>query len=631
MNKLLNVDESALCIGILIGDREQISEEIEDNFKNSNLTHMLAVSGSHVTYIITAFASTLGKTNKKFTKIFTIIFLIFFMALTGYTASVIRACIMGILVLLASILYRKSDTINNLGISAFIILLINPYTITDLGFLLSYGGTIGIVLLNKLISSWVISIMHNIEKILFSQKKDKKTNRVSNKKISKLNISTIENKTIKSREKIIKKISKYIIDSFSITLSANLIIIPIMAYSFSTFSFTFWISNILAAPIMEIVTIFGFLVYFISIILFPLAKFLGLILNFLLSILLKIAEISSVIPGSSIYIKTPYLIECIIYYFFIALIINKNKVWNFLKSTEQFKKIKRNIPKILSVILVLILISNFVFHNLRKETKIYFIDVGQGDSTLIKTIQNKTILIDGGGSEFGSFDVGENILLPYLLDRRITKIDYIIISHFDSDHVEGLFAVLENLQVKNIIISKQGEESENLNKFKSIVETKNTNVLVVKKGDNIKIDKYSYIEVLFPTEQLIQENVLNNNSIVFKFNTIGLNMLFTGDIEEIAETRLIQMYSGTNILKSDILKVAHHGSKTSSTEKFLQLVSPKIALIGVGEDNNFGHPNEIVLERLRAYTSLIYRTDLNGEIIITTNGRRFRVDKQIQN
>ena len=212
MNKLLNVDESALCIGILIGDREQISEEIEDNFKNSNLTHMLAVSGSHVTYIITAFASTLGKTNKKFTKIFTIIFLIFFMALTGYTASVIRACIMGILVLLASILYRKSDTINNLGISAFIILLINPYTITDLGFLLSYGGTIGIVLLNKLISSWVISIMHNIEKILFSQKKDKKTNRVSNKKISKLNISTIENKTIKSREKIIKKISKYIIN-----------------------------------------------------------------------------------------------------------------------------------------------------------------------------------------------------------------------------------------------------------------------------------------------------------------------------------------------------------------------------------------------------------------------------------
>lgn len=595
MNKLLDVDEAALCAGILIGEREQISEEIEDDFKNSNLTHMLAVSGSHVTYIITAFASTLGKTNKKFTKIFTIIFLIFFMSLTGYTASVIRACIMGILVLLASILYRKSDTINNLGISAFIILLINPYTITDLGFLLSYGGTIGIVLLSKKINKFI--------ERLFSKENENKIN----------------------------KIVKYIIDSFSITLSANLIIIPIMAYSFSTFSFTFWISNILAAPIMEIVTIFGFLVYFISIILFPLAKFLGFILNFLLSILLKIAEISSIIPGSSIYIKTPYLIECVIYYFVIALIINKNKVWDFLKANAQFKKIKRNIQKILSIILILIFISNFVFHNVRKETKIYFIDVGQGDSTLIKTIQNKTILIDGGGSEFGTFDVGENILFPYLLDRRITKIDYIIISHFDSDHVEGLFAVLENLEVKNIIISKQGEESENLNKFKSIVETKDINIIIVKKGDYIKIDKYSYIEVLFPTEQLIQENVLNNNSIVFKFNTIGFNMLFTGDIEEIAETRLTQMYSGTNILKSDILKVAHHGSKTSSTEKFLQLVSPKIALIGVGEDNNFGHPNKMVLERLNEYTNLIYRTDLNGEIIITTNGEKIRIDRQIQN
>ena len=108
-------------------------------------------------------------------------------------------------------------------------------------------------------------------------------------------------------------------------------------------------------------------------------------------------------------------------------------------------------------------------------------------------------------------------------------------------------------------------------------------------------------------------------------------MLFTGDIEEIAETKLVQMFEGTNTLKSDILKVAHHGSKTSSTEKFLKLVSPKIALIGVGEDNNFGHPNTMVLERLSEYTNLIYRTDLNGEIMITTNGKKFRIDRQIQN
>ena len=593
MNEILNEDEAALCTGILIGIREQISEEIEDNFRKSNLTHMLAVSGSHITYIITVFANTLGKTNKKFTKGFTIVFLIFFMALTGFTASVIRACIMGILVLLASILNRKSDTINNIGISSLIILLINPYTITDLGFLLSYGGTIGIVALGGKINERVLLFINK-----FSRRKS----------------------ITKNKKSIFNLILKYILDSFSITLSANLIIIPIMAYSFSTFSFTFWISNILAAPIMEIVTIFGFLIYFISIIVFPLAKFLGIFLNVLLSILLKIAQISSLIPGSSIYIKTPYILECIIYYIIIAIGINKNKINEiillFNSKKTLISKIKRNIHKILALILIFLTVFNLIFSNISKKLTIYFVDVGQGDCTLIKTMQNKTVLVDGGGSEFGNFDVGENILLPYLLDRRIKKIDYIIISHFDSDHVGGLFAVMENLDIKNIVISKQGENSENFKKFKDIVEKKKINVIIVKKGDYIKIDKYSYLEILFPTEQLIQENVLNNNSIVFKFNTMGINMLFTGDIEEIAEKQLAQIYEGTSKLEADILKVAHHGSKTSSTEKFLELVSPKIALIGVGEDNNFGHPNSIVIDRLRKYTSMIYRTDKHGEIVL---------------
>ena len=138
INTILNKEESALCIGILIGDREAISEETETNFKNSNLTHMLAVSGSHITYIINGLALMLSKTGKRTSKIVTICILVFFMALTGFTASVIRACIMGILVLIASLIKRKSDTINNLGISSIIILVTNPYSINDVGFLLSY-------------------------------------------------------------------------------------------------------------------------------------------------------------------------------------------------------------------------------------------------------------------------------------------------------------------------------------------------------------------------------------------------------------------------------------------------------------------------------------------------------------
>ena len=260
MKKILNEKEAGLCIGILIGDRENISEDTEDNFKKSNLTHMLAVSGSHITYIITAFSNTIGKKQKKLSKIITIIFLLFFMALTGFTASVMRASIMGIILLIGSLIYRKPDTINNLGISSLIILIINPYFIKDIGFLLSYAGTIGIIFLGDLI----INIISKIPEHL-------KNNNTS--------IQTESNKE-SILKKIVYKLIKYLINSFSITIAANIMIIPIMAYSFSTISLTFWISNILAAPIMEIVTIFGFIVYFVSLIFSSLAEFLGIFLNF---------------------------------------------------------------------------------------------------------------------------------------------------------------------------------------------------------------------------------------------------------------------------------------------------------------------------------------------------------------
>ena len=598
INAILGKEEAALCIGILVGDREAISEETEDNFKKSNLTHMLAVSGSHITYIITALAVLLGRTGKKLTKIITIVILLFFMALTGFTSSVIRACIMGILVLIASMLHRKSDTINNLGLSSLIILLFNPYAIIDVGFLLSYGGTIGIVLLGD----------------------------------------RITNGLYKGENKIIR----CIIISFSITLSANLIIIPIMAYNFSTVSFTFWISNILAAPVMEIVTIFGFIVYFISIVFPLLAEFLGIFLGFLLDILLKIAEISSLIPGSSIYIKTPYVIECVIYYFIIYVIYNLDKIKNIIKESKYIQSFIKSIKKeahnkqknmvttsIVTIVLLVFVSTTISF--IPRPLKIYFVDVGQGDCTLIQTPTNKSILIDGGGSEFGNFDVGESILLPYLLDRRITTIDYMLISHADSDHISGLFAIIENLNVKNIIISKQGENSANLKTLNQLVKDKNIKITIAKNGDYIQIDKYSYLEILFPEDELIKDNVLNNNSIVAKFHYENFSMLFTGDIEEVAENRICEMYEDTNKLNATILKVAHHGSKTSSTQRFLELVNPKIAFIGVGENNKFGHPNDEVIERLKQYTNLIYRTDECGEISIIVNRRgRIKLNRYIE-
>ena len=528
-----------LLLAILLGDKKDLSEQIQINFKNSNLSHMLAVSGAHVSYIIIGLTyitqnSIMGKRKAR---VFCIFFLIIFMAITNFTPSVTRACIMAILTLVSEILYKKADIYTNISISALIILLYNPYSLLDLGFKLSFGGTIGIVIFMR-----------------FIKKKQEEP-----------------------------KLLNYIKQMALVSICANIIIIPIIMNNFNTVSLTFLVSNILASPILAIIVIVGFSIIIISIISHSLSNLLVFWLNPILNLLIKISSFCSKLPFAKILVVTPYIFNIIFYYTIILYLVNYNELKQFIKKKTVI---------LLSIILIL---SNFIFYILPQDLKIYFIDVGQGDSTLIVTPSKKTILIDGGGSE--SFDVGEKVLLPYLLDRRIRKIDYIMISHFDTDHCKGIFTVIENLKVKNIIISKQAEKSENYKKFKEIVANKKINIILVKAGDKIKIDKYIYFKILFPTEKLIMQNPLNNNSIVSQLNYKSFKMLFTGDIEEIAEKEILNLQKDK--LKSTILKVAHHGSNTSSTQEFINSVKPELALIGVGKNNTFGHPSECVVEKLR--------------------------------
>ena len=204
-------------------------------------------------------------------------------------------------------------------------------------------------------------------------------------------------------------------------------------------------------------------------------------------------------------------------------------------------------------------------------------------------------------------------MLEYLLDRQILEIDYALISHFDSDHCFNLIEVIENLKVSNILISKQTEETE---LFKKIIETarkQGVNIIIVEAGQTIKIDKEVTLKILWPTK--VSNNSMNENSIVAKLEYKNFSMLFTGDIGEKTENKLLEIYS-QNMLKSTILKVAHHGAKTSSNINFLNTVMPQIAIIGVGKNNKFGHPDESVIENLTKIKSKIFRTDINGEITI---------------
>ena len=187
---------------------------------------------------------------------------------------------------------------------------------------------------------------------------------------------------------------------------------------------------------------------------------------------------------------------------------------------------------------------------------------------------------------------------------------------------------MQEIKVNNIIIGKQYKSSENYEEFIKIVKEKKINVKIVEEGEKVSIEDNLYFDIIWPfSDNMISDNSINN-SLVCKLNYKNYSMLFTGDIEAIAEKAILKKYSkNLNILKSDILKVAHHGSKTSSITEFIEKIKPKYAIIGVGEDNKFGHPSDNTIQNLEKANIRIYRTDKMGEIEIKTNGKEIKINE----
>ena len=493
--KLLPEQEAELEQGILLGDTSDIESEIKDDFRECNLSHMLAVSGAHLSYLVLGINTVLSK--KAFgirrRKILSIIFILIFMAIVNMSPSVVRAGISTIIAIFATLIYRKQDTYTTISIALLLTLLNNPFAIFDVGLQLSYLATLSII-------------------IFYSKFTQKQFN---------------------------NKVKKYLYESAMLTLSANILILPITIYEFNTIPINSIISNLLAGPLLGICIILGMFTVILSTVCFPISKLIAFPLQIILKIISKM-------PFGNYTVKTPWFIVVFLTYAIIAtLIYNKKKI-----------------TKILTMVTLIIFIVMQVcaFINIDGKLKIYFIDVGQGDSMLVKTVNGKNILIDGGGSKDPDYDIGEKILVPYLLDRRIKTLDYVIISHFDEDHVGGILTVMQELKVKKAIIARQFENSNNYKKFIKLAQEKKIKVIVVEAGNVINIEKEIKLKVLWPdSKNKINENVLNNNSLVCKLEYKSFSIMLTGDIEEIAENAILTKYkNNAKILKANILKVAHH-------------------------------------------------------------------------
>lgn len=595
---LLPENSASLLKGILLGDCTDISSDVKENFKECNLSHMLAVSGAHLSYLIIGINIILSKKifGKRASKIITIFGIIIFMNITNMSPSIERAGVSSIICIIASLIHRKHDSINAVAIAVLCTVIKNPLSILNVGMQLSYAGTLSL--------------------LMFANGREENNSR----------------EIIGNSEKG-KNIKKYLVESIKVTLCANILIMPLTIYKFNTISLNFILANLVAGPLLGLSLILGLIMLVTSFISLNIAKFISFILNIILIILMKSTKLISQIPYSNITVITPYLISIVIIYTITFL------GYYIAKSPELRKKLKVNKKLIIKTIAIVLSITIIIVATLNvleeKKLKLYFVDVGQGDCTYLKTPSGKNILIDGGGnSDKEKYDVGKKVLLPYLLDRRVKKLDYIIVSHFDADHAQGLEAVIQNIKMKNIIVCKQASDSALYQEIMKLCKKKKVNIITVKRGQTIKVDKYVHFEILHPGDIMLDDGKggLNANAIVAKMYCTIKNktttIMFTGDIEEKAEEELVKIYGDK--LKADILKVAHHGSKTSSTAGFLKCVSPKIALIGVGKDNTFGHPNSGVLSRLEDINAKIYRTDKLGEITITISKNKTRIKTMIK-
>ncbi|MDI3310473.1 MAG: DNA internalization-related competence protein ComEC/Rec2, partial [Thermoanaerobacterium sp.] len=477
--------------------------------------------------------------------------------------SAVRADIMACMALIATSIGRDNDPINAISFAAVMILFFNPLMLFDIGFQLSFIATLSILLLYK-----------PIKDIL----------KVKNEKLR---------------------------DAFSVTVAAQVSTIPIIIYFFHSVSVISLLPNILIVPIVSVAVVLGFLSAILGLIYMPLSIPLNLINIPVVEIVLYLTKIFSKIPHASMSVSQPPVYMMLFYY--VALMLLPSNL------SRKFK------IKAISAMLVFLMTVFAINALVPKNLEITFLDVGQGDSTFLRAPDGKNILIDGGGRpeySSSSFDVGQDILMPFLLYKNATSLDAVFISHADYDHIGGILSILNDVDVKRIFIGKQVEDSENFKKLMDIARKKQIPVFQLSKGDAVEISGIKY-EVLSPGSDVIAENPINNNALVFKMIYKNVSILFTGDIEKEAENELLD-----DNISSDILKVPHHGSNTSSQKDFVDKVNPKISVIMVGK-NNYGQPDGEVVKYLESKSQL-FRTDKDGAIIVETNGTFIHIKKMIE-
>jgi len=564
--KLLHPPKTAALLkGLLLADRTDIDYEIKQTFMNSGVIHVLAVSGLHVGFISLILFFMFGRFEIKLRYIFTIVGVTLFLILTGGHPSVFRATIMAVVYLIAKLSNRSSNGFNSLAIAALIILSLNPYELFNPGFLLSFSAVLSILILYPIFES----------------------------KIKPLNLNIF---------------TKKILLFLAVSLAAQIGTLPFTIIYFNKLPLVSLLANLVVIPLIGIIVLIAILTLVMSVINFWLADVVATSNIMLIDFLYAFVEKVSSLNFAFINIFNFSFFDGIIFYSFLAFLVSA------------FYKLER---KIIFVILLFIsLLSLPIYFSLddenilpENELSIVTIDVGQGDAILVKFPNGKVGLIDAGNrSDY--FDNGERVIIPLLNKLGIDKLDYGFITHLDSDHYGGFVSLLQKSKVKEVYKTIGGGSSKDI-VLEDYLRKKNIKFSYFDRS-KISIGGCNLYFLNDTSDVDYRSLDINNKSGIIKLVFGKTSFLFVGDAGVKAEFQLVNKFD--NFLKSDVLKLGHHGSKTSSTEVFLDLVKPQIGIVSAGVMNKFKHPSPVVVERLKDRNIEIRRTDKEGAIIISSDG-----------
>lgn len=539
-------NDSAVVMGLLFGETSGIDEDIIETFRRGGTAHVLAVSGLHLGLLYSFLCRFKRKKRSIPADIAIVLALTAYTALAGFTASVVRACLMIFIHIAGNHLNRRYDLISSTCVSMIIILAVNPMQIYSAGFQMSFLAVITLGIMIPLIQ---------------------------------------------------KKIKGILLPMIAVQTG----MVPYTMYVFNYVSLTSVISNIpvyfiAAAMIPAGISVIAFC--WLPVIAKPAAMITGLFVK----LLLWCNDFTYMGGVFTFDVASPSVIFLAVYYIFIFYMCSE---------AGQIALIRRNYKKIAAVFAAAVICGagcSVYLSDGFEKTDMVFVDVGQGDCLHIKA-GGKNLLIDGGGSF--NYNVGKSTLKPYLLKNGVTKIDMAIATHLHTDHYQGLKELSQTYRIKKLGVYEANSVNENHLKK----EFKTDEILYLAAGDVINMGRNVSVEVLSPDRgNPLDEKDENKNSLVLRVNVKGSSVLMTGDIDEKGEKTLI---ADTDI-KADILKIAHHGSRYSSCEKFIAVAAPKIAVIQVGK-NTYGHPSEEVIKRLEEHKITVLRNDEQGAVGIRVN------------